>query len=132
MSCPRKEAGGGPPRMGNLTPRKPDGGPPPFPYCGTKKVTPKKKVAAPAKSGLISQGPPDNRLKSGAKLPEGWIKQIYQRRNSAINKGKQDCYWITPGKLFKLRSMVEVEKFLAALKAADGDETKAKQTMKNH
>jgi hypothetical protein len=100
-----------------------------------KKVAPKKKAPAPVKSttprggsGLIWEGEPDEALASG--WPLGWKKRVFERKNGAT-KGQSDRYWYSPVNAFKLRSMVEVRRFMAALAAANGDEQKAKQTMKN-
>jgi hypothetical protein len=101
-----------------------------------KKVPPKKKASAPAKSTTprggsapIWEGAPDEKLESG--WPMGWIKRVYERKGGAT-KGQTDRYWYSPISAFKLRSMAEVKRFIAALAATNGDEQKAKKTMKNY
>lgn len=100
----------------------------------TAPAKPKSKSTAPLKggaSGLMWEGSPDEPLPTGSSWPTGWIKRVFERRNGAT-KGQSDRYWYTPIQHYKLRSMVEVKRFLAALKASKGDEPKAKQTMKNY
>jgi hypothetical protein len=108
-------------------------------YAQRKKSPPPKKKQAPsAKSSLkmregtappVWEGTPDEPCKGG--WPKGWIKRVFQRKNGA-SKGHTDRYWYSPISSFKLRSMVEVHKFMTALKAAKGDEATAKRTMKNY
>jgi hypothetical protein len=62
--------------------------------------------------------------------PTGWIRRIFERKGGAT-KGQSDRYWYTPIAAYKLRSMVQVKKFLAAL-ADGGDEETAKRTMMNY
>jgi hypothetical protein len=64
-------------------------------------------------------------LPAGAEFPEGWIIHIHKRRSGATGAGKNlDYYWFTnEGK--KLRSRVEVKKFLATLEVANGNEDRA-------
>ena len=59
---------------------------------------------------------------------KGWTKEIHERKRGA-SKGREDCCWITPEKHFEFWSKVEVDKFLVALKATDGDERKAEPAM---
>jgi hypothetical protein len=101
-----------------------------------KKVSsPKKKASKPAKTTsargaavLLSEGAPDEPLEGG--WPTGWIKRVFERKGGAT-KGQSDRYWYTPIAAYKLRSMVQVKKFLAAL-ADGGDEETAKRTMMNY
>jgi len=99
-----------------------------------KKASNPAKSAAPAKAGTappIFEGVPDEPLAGGGSWPKGWIKRVFERKGGATN-GRADRYWYTPIQAYKLRSMVEVKRFLDALAAANGDEPKAKQTMKNY
>jgi hypothetical protein len=56
--------------------------------------------------------------------PAGWRKSVVQRQSGAT-AGMQDRYWYTPTLGYKLRSMVEVKRFMAALADAKGDEKEA-------
>ena len=47
-------------------------------------------------------------------------------RNNGATKGTKDRYWYSPNEKYKLRSMVQVKKFLKALAENKGDEKKAK------
>jgi hypothetical protein len=63
--------------------------------------------------------------------PTGWKKEIIPRKNTgSTTKKMEDHYWYTPKKHFKLRSMIEVQKFQVALKETNGDEEKAKNIYK--
>mmetsp|Transcript_8728 Transcript_8728/g.8296 ORF Transcript_8728/g.8296 Transcript_8728/m.8296 type:complete len:182 (-) Transcript_8728:327-872(-) len=88
---------------------------------------PYKRVALkkPAKSSrgravpiLVSEGP------AGADLPTGWTVKIYQRM-SGHSKGHLDQYWFSPTTKKKMRSRVEIARFLVCLKNHEGDEEKA-------
>lgn len=46
-----------------------------------------------------------------------------------MTRGDKDRYWFTPAKKYRLRSMVEVKKFLENLKRTGGDEVQAKKMM---
>jgi len=59
-----------------------------------------------------------------------WVKKVYARKNGA-SKGTTDRYWFSPKEKFKLRSLVQVKKFLTALAKTNGDEIQAKATMNN-
>jgi hypothetical protein len=63
-----------------------------------------------------------------ADLPEGWIQKIYKRESGA-SKGRKDKYWISPVESIKLKSWVQVKKFLCALKI-EGDEHDANELRK--
>jgi hypothetical protein len=106
--------------MRNLFARKSVGGLSPRSQLRAKIVI---EASVGTRMTFISEGP--------AEWPKGWTKKIHERKKGAT-KGRRDCYWITPKRNFKLRSKVEVGKFLVALKAANGDERKAKLVMKNH
>ena len=87
-------------------------------------------VDSPASSKTSSKnlpiyvGPPDDVLEGG--WPDGWIKRVYKRGGggggSIKTAGTTDKYWYTPSKSYKLRSMVQVKKFVKALERFDGDE----------
>jgi hypothetical protein len=70
----------------------------------------------------IFSGPPDEPIEGG--WPAGWKKTVVQRQSGAT-KGGSDRYWYTPDLGHKLRSMLEVKRFMAALAAANGDEKEA-------
>jgi hypothetical protein len=76
----------------------------------------------------ISVGKPDEDLPGG--WPAGWVKKVYERKGGKF-KGKGDPYWYSPKENIKLRSMVEVRKFMKALKESKGDEPKAKSIYKS-
>jgi hypothetical protein len=86
------------------------------------KIVQKNEASARARSTFISEGP--------VEWPKGWTKKIHERKKGAT-KGRRDCYWITPEQHYKLRSQVEVRRFIVALKVANGDEKKARLAMKN-
>mmetsp|Transcript_22394 Transcript_22394/g.47419 ORF Transcript_22394/g.47419 Transcript_22394/m.47419 type:complete len:322 (-) Transcript_22394:601-1566(-) len=90
-----------------------------------KAKKPKAKVARPCPVP-IWEGVPDEELDGG--WPDGWIKKTFARKNGA-SKGTSDRYWFSPKEKFKFRSMVQVKKFIRALKGAKGDEMKAKEDM---
>lgn len=72
--------------------------------------------------------PPTEDLEGG--WPEGWTRILVQRINSnTATAGRLDRYWVTPTERFKLRSLVEVQRFLAALTECNGDEKEAKKRM---
>lgn len=110
----------------------------------TKKPAPKKrspKAALPA-SGIVTLdgaeegiNQPHNQVYLGPVTEAvdgidwtGWIQQKVKRMGGA-SKGHIDCYWYPKmkdtKKRLRLRSMNEVKRFLAALKASNGDEDKA-------
>ena len=74
----------------------------------------------------VWEGAPDEDLEGG--WPDGWVKKLYARKNGAT-KGTKDRYWFTPVEKYKLRSMNEVKRFMAALQKTDGDEKQAKSIM---
>ena len=59
----------------------------------------------------VYRGPPDDPLEGG--WPPGWVKTLVERQGG-LCKGNKDRYWHTPGNR-KLRSMIEVKKFMKAL-----------------
>jgi hypothetical protein len=67
-------------------------------------------------------GPPDEPIEGG--WPAGWTKSVVKRQSGAT-AGTQDSYWYTPTLEYKLRSMKEVKRFMAALATAKGDEKEA-------
>lgn len=71
-------------------------------------------------------GAPTEDLDGG--WPEGWIKKIFERK-SGKTKGGTDRYWFSPDQNYKLRSMIEVKKFMKALEQTNGDEVAAKKLM---
>ena len=100
-----------------------------------KKSQPSAKASRPSPAGgagggplPIWEGPPDEALEGG--WPDGWVKKVFQRK-SGQSKGSTDRYWYTPIQKYKLRSMVEVKKFIRALEQYGGDEMAAKKNFKN-
>ena len=60
--------------------------------------------------------------------PNGWTK-IRVKRTSGSSVGHMDSYWFTPKIQYKLRSLVEVKRFIIALQHFNGDEMLAKRNM---
>lgn len=94
-----------------------------------KAVSPKKKAkdgsttAGRALSSIeVWSGEPNEPLEGG--WPTGWTKKIFERPSGAT-KGSHDRYWYTPITKRKLRSMVEVKRFIEALGKSNGDENQA-------
>ena len=92
----------------------------------SRKRPPTKKAAAPAKSSkradtapLVREGRPTESIEGG--WPEGWIRRDFQRLGGET-VGRVDKYWYPPGhEHHRLRSMKEVERYMAALKDSPGD-----------
>lgn len=57
-----------------------------------------------------------------------WVKKVFVR-NGGATKGRGDRYWYSPKEKYKLRSMVQVKRFLKALAEYNGNEIKAKSAM---
>jgi hypothetical protein len=70
----------------------------------------------------VWSGKPDEPLAGG--WPDGWTKKIFERP-SGKTKGTRDGYWYSPVTKKKFRSMVEVNRFMAALLQSKGDEDAA-------
>mmetsp|Transcript_20402 Transcript_20402/g.57666 ORF Transcript_20402/g.57666 Transcript_20402/m.57666 type:complete len:85 (+) Transcript_20402:1-255(+) len=81
---------------------------------------------------MTFEGTPDEPYpgNEGGDWPKGWVKRMFERTGGAT-KGQQDRYWYSPNIGFRLRSMVEVKRFVTALDRVDGDEEKAKKIFKN-
>jgi hypothetical protein len=127
----RKVGGGAAPHVSKIRtriPRKAPGGEPPRSILkmSMMRARENKILLLKKKSLLISEGTPDELLDNGADWPTGWLKRVYGRRKGT----RKDKYWITPKQKYKLRSMVEVKQFMAALEASGGDEENAKQITK--
>jgi Methyl-CpG binding domain len=94
----------------------------------------KKKQPAPVKRrALPSSRPPAKKVWEGAPCelmgpgeimehgwPQGWRKEKYERQSGG-SKGEFDRYWFTPNNK-KLRSLVEVKRYMAALAFHKDDE----------
>ncbi|KAL3943305.1 MAG: hypothetical protein SGBAC_002633 [Bacillariaceae sp.] len=93
----------------------------------SKSKSPARGSPSASKAKLLSEGPPTENLEGG--WPEGWVKRVYERA-SGVTKGSTDKYWYTPINGLKLRSIVEVRRFLKALKTTNGNENEAKKIMK--
>ena len=70
---------------------------------------------------------PKEPLMDGGDWPPGWTQKIFERPSGATH----DRYWYTPITKRKLRSMIEVNRFLAALKKSNGDEDEAWKIFKS-
>mmetsp|Transcript_54578 Transcript_54578/g.132543 ORF Transcript_54578/g.132543 Transcript_54578/m.132543 type:complete len:321 (-) Transcript_54578:1173-2135(-) len=112
------------------------------PAAKSKAKTPAAKKTAAAKKGkataakpkrasgvLAYEGKPDVDIEGG--WPKGWTMKKYTRMSGAT-KGGTDRYWFTPEKKYKLRSMVQVKKFIDAMKKGKtkGDEEKSLAAIK--
>jgi hypothetical protein len=60
---------------------------------------------------LVYEGPPTTKFPSHGDWPNGWIQRSYSR-SSGETKGKIDHYWFPPGGKSKLRSSVEILRYL--------------------
>jgi len=54
-----------------------------------------------------------------------WVKKVFARKKGTT----KDRYWYTPDEKYKLRSMVEVNRFLVALSKTNGNEIMAKSML---
>lgn len=79
--------------------------------------TPKRARFTAAKE--IWSGQPDDKIEGG--WPRGWTKKTFQRQ-SGKTAGTTDSYWYTPLLQKKLRSMIEVRRFMEALKKHGSEE----------
>ena len=70
----------------------------------------------------VWSGPPDEAIPGG--WPDGWTKKLFERPTGKT-KGTKDRYWYSPKTQKKFRSMIEVNRFMDALKQANGDEDRA-------
>ncbi|KAG7368799.1 adenosine-deaminase (editase) domain containing protein [Nitzschia inconspicua] len=75
----------------------------------------------------VYSGKPKGKI-MGREWPEGWIMKSFRRRGGAT-AGRDDHYWYSPINKIKLRSIREVERFLLAMDAHDGNEDLAKKNM---
>mmetsp|Transcript_54579 Transcript_54579/g.132550 ORF Transcript_54579/g.132550 Transcript_54579/m.132550 type:complete len:324 (-) Transcript_54579:1166-2137(-) len=93
------------------------------------KATAAKPKKASAGNVLAYEGKPDIDLEGG--WPKGWTMKKYTRASGAT-KGGTDRYFFTPEKKYKLRSMVQVKKFIDAMKKGEtkGDEEKSLAAIK--
>ena len=84
--------------------------------------------SAPNSMGSIevSSGIPSDSLGEGLAWPEGWTKTT-RKRMGGKTAGTYDSYWISPLSKFKLRSIPEVKRFLAAVQMHGGDEQLARK-----
>ena len=81
---------------------------------------------APAE--LVWSGKPDETHfpadKTLINWPKGWVKKVYKRA-TGDSKGATDRYWFSPVKHYKFRSLKEISRFFACMKACADDETNA-------
>jgi hypothetical protein len=89
-------------------------------------TTSSKPKKLPAKE--VSCGLPDEPLDGG--WPAGWVKRVFERASGAT-KGGHDRYWYSPLTSKKFRSMVEVKRYMVALRDCGGDEDMAWKWLKN-
>ena len=82
--------------------------------ASTERLSP---ASASASAQEIFSGQAEN-------CPEGWIKKIFLRVTGETN-GRRDSYWYSPLKGYKLRSKVELRRFLDALEKNGGNEEEA-------
>ncbi len=78
----------------------------------------------PAKE--IYVGPPLTKLEHGGRSmqwPKGWIQKTFQRQ-TGDSKGQTDYYFYTPSGKYRLRSKLDVFRYLDKLEACGGDESK--------
>lgn len=87
---------------------------------GSKAPSPKKQTSPGTKRGaapMVWEGRPDESLEGG--WPDGWIKRLYSRM-SGETTGRKDRYWFPPESTgpanLKLRSMLEVKRYLKAFR----------------
>jgi Methyl-CpG binding domain len=80
----------------------------------------------PAK--LLSEYPADKDYLRPQGWPPGWITKEFERTSGA-SKGTKDRYWYSPIRHYKLRSLVQVRKFLGLLEIHGGDEKVAIQIL---
>jgi hypothetical protein len=69
----------------------------------------------------VYYGRPEEDIPGG--WPDGWMKRTFQRPGG--QKQRFDRYWYTPQMQYKLRSIVEIKKFMQYLKDSNGDEETA-------
>ena len=97
-----------------------------------QKSAPKKGAKTGPKATLtyaeVYSGPPTEKLDGG--WPEGWTKKAFERQGTSSTDGRKDNYWYTPKKNYKLRSLPEVKRVMAALIETRGDETQAQKLRK--
>lgn len=72
----------------------------------------------------IQERPPEEKFLEFPDWAKGWTKKTFQRQ-SGDSKGGLDHYWYTPENNFKLRSILQIKRFLTCLAATRGDETAA-------
>lgn len=99
--------------------------------AASPKQAKKKESATPGRGPSaveVYSGEPNEPLEGG--WPPGWTKKIFERPSGAT-KGTHDRYWYTPITKRKLRSMIEVNRFLAALGESNGDEDEAWKIFKS-
>jgi len=93
------------------------------------KVTraPKPLTAQPRNSPeKIYEGPPTVSLPDGVDWPKGWFQRTYKRQ-SGHSKGGTDHYFFSPVVEYKLRSKIDVIRFLLALEKYGNEEEAAKK-----
>lgn len=79
---------------------------------------------------MVSEGKPDEPFPGVGDWPAGWIKRVYQRQAGA-SKGHCDRYWYTPVLQVRLRSMLEVKRWLAAMKQTGDDEEESQKIFRS-
>lgn len=99
---------------------------------GSSHSSSSRSTASRLKPLLLYEGPPDPKFLAGflEQWPAGWIQRVFQRQ-SGSSRGLTDHYWYSPVMGYKLRSVVELKKFLTALQRFQNDENKAWSSLKS-
>jgi hypothetical protein len=74
------------------------------------------------------EGVPTAELKHG-NWPKGWTQRTFARTKGS-KQGRTDSYWYSPGSQLELRSLVQVQRFLAAFEKCHDEETAYKASLK--
>ena len=101
-----------------------------------KKAKKARKKEKESKSQRKSQSGRPSQLTESIPAPEpelaglGWIRESYRRAGDSDTTKHRDKYWYTPKLKKKLRSTVEVRRFLECLERVGGDEDAAFKLIK--
>jgi Methyl-CpG binding domain len=99
---------------------------PPSSVASSPKLVLVKKRSSPSKgpvvaAKLLSEHPAEKDYLRPEGWPPGWITKVFERQSGAT-RGTRDRYWYSPIRQCKLRSLVEVRRFLDILETNHGDE----------
>lgn len=81
------------------------------PPTTTKVKTNANKKSSRLPPNRVYRGPPTSAYPAGGEWPAEWIQEIYERRGGA-SKGHQDSYWFPPSGKPKLRSTIDILRYL--------------------